>query len=58
MHIAMQQAMFAVLAACWLYAIAITLARVRSIILERESNTQWVNGLPEVKQSNGNGEQQ
>lgn len=49
MHIAMQQAMFAVLAACWLYAIAISLARVRSIILERERNTQWVKELAEVK---------
>jgi heme exporter protein C len=53
MHIAMQQAMFAVLVACWLYVIAVTLARVRSIILEREGNTTWVNELPEVKQSNG-----
>jgi heme exporter protein C len=53
MHIAMQQAMFAVLAACWLYVIAVTLARVRSIILEREANTQWVNDLPEVKQNGG-----
>ena len=49
MHVAMQQAMFSVLAACWLYAIAITLARVRSIILERERNTQWVAELPEVR---------
>jgi len=49
MHIAMQQAMFAVLIACWLYVIAVTLARARSIILEREANTQWVNELPEVK---------
>ncbi len=51
MHIAMQQAMFSILIACWLYAIAVTLARVRCIILEREANTTWVNGLPEVKQS-------
>ncbi|MBI5430633.1 MAG: cytochrome c biogenesis protein CcsA [Nitrosomonadales bacterium] len=49
MHIAMQQAMFTVLAACWLYAIAVSLMRVRSIILERERNTQWVSELPEVK---------
>jgi heme exporter protein C len=53
MHVAMQQAMFAVLVACWLYVIAVTLARVRSIILERESNTKWVNELPEVKQNGG-----
>src|SRR5512135_3711564 len=51
MHIAMQEAMLSVLAACWLYAIAVSLARVRSIILEREGSTQWVNELPEVTQS-------
>jgi len=50
MHIAMQQAMFTMLAACWLYAIAVALARVRSIILERERNTVWIAELPEVKQ--------
>jgi len=50
MHIAMQQAMFAVLAAIWLYVIAVSLMRVRSIILERERNTQWVAELAEVKQ--------
>ena len=49
MHIAMQQAMFTMLAAMWLYAIAIVLLRVRSIILERERNTQWVAVLTEVK---------
>ncbi|HEU0186929.1 MAG TPA: heme ABC transporter permease CcmC [Gallionellaceae bacterium] len=50
MHIAMQHAMFTTLAACWLYVIAITLSRVRSIILEREGSTQWVKELAEVKQ--------
>jgi heme exporter protein C len=49
MHVAMQQAMFITLAACWLYAIAVVLARVRSIILERERNTTWINELPEVR---------
>ncbi|TAJ78708.1 MAG: heme ABC transporter permease [Gallionellaceae bacterium] len=49
MHIAMQQAMFTMLVACWLYVIAVTLVRVRSIILERERNTQWVNELAEVR---------
>ena len=49
MHVAMQQAMFTVLVACWLYAVAVSLARVRSIILERERNTQWVSELPEAK---------
>jgi heme exporter protein C len=37
------------LLACWLYAIAVTLVRVRSIILERERNAQWVVELAEVK---------
>jgi heme exporter protein C len=49
MHVAMQQAMFIVLVACWLYVIAVALARVRSIILERERNTQWVSELKEVR---------
>ena len=31
--------------ACWMYAIAISLARVRGIILEREKNTQWVDEI-------------
>ncbi len=49
MHIVMQQALFTMLLACWLYAIAVALVRVRSIILERERNTQWVVELAEVK---------
>ncbi len=49
MQIAMQQAMFTMLLACWLYSIAMVLARVRSIILNRERNTVWINELPEVK---------
>lgn len=49
MHVAMQQGMFIMLLACWLYAIAVVLARVRSIILEREANTQWVRELKEVR---------
>jgi len=36
--------------AFWAYTIAISLARVRSIILERERDTQWVSELPEIKQ--------
>jgi len=32
-----------------LYTIAVSLMRVRSIILEREKHTQWVSELPEVK---------
>lgn len=50
MHIAMQHAMFTMLAAMWLYVIAVSLARVRSIILERERGSQWVADLAEVKQ--------
>jgi len=49
MHISMQHALFTMLAACWLYSIAVVLARVRSIILERERNTTWINELPEVR---------
>jgi heme exporter protein C len=46
----MQQALFTMLVACWLYAIAVVLARVRSIILERERNTTWIADLQEMKQ--------
>jgi heme exporter protein C len=49
MHIAMQQAMWSMIMAVWLYAIAVTLTRVRSIILERERDTQWVSELEETK---------
>lgn len=48
MQIQMQQALFTMLLACWLYAVAVVLARVRSIILERERNTVWIGQLPEV----------
>jgi heme exporter protein C len=33
----------------WMYSIAITLVRVRSIILERERRNDWVRELSEVK---------
>jgi heme exporter protein C len=33
----------------WAYSIAVSLARVRSIILERERDTNWVTELPEIK---------
>ncbi|MDH3948889.1 MAG: heme ABC transporter permease CcmC, partial [Gammaproteobacteria bacterium] len=33
----------------WAYSIAVALARVRSIILERERDTYWVSKLPEIK---------
>jgi heme exporter protein C len=49
MHVAMQQALLVMFLACWAYAVAVTLLRVRSIILERERNTQWVLELQESK---------
>ena len=49
MQITMKQAMFTMLAACWLYAITVVLMRVRSIILERERHTKWIAELIEVK---------
>ena len=33
----------------WAYAIAVSLARVRSVILEREPDSQWVSELGEVR---------
>jgi heme exporter protein C len=44
----MQVGMYLMLFACWFYAIAMTFWRVRSIILERERDTQWVRELPEA----------
>ncbi len=35
--------------AFWAYAIAATLSRVRSLILEREKDTEWVQALPESR---------
>jgi heme exporter protein C len=37
----MLAAMLIMLAACWLYAIAVSLVRVRLIIAEREQNASW-----------------
>lgn len=34
--------------ACWMYAIAVALCRVRAIILEREKNAAWVQDIREV----------
>jgi heme exporter protein C len=34
--------------AFWMYSVAMTLKRVRTIILERESHTEWVRNLAEV----------
>jgi heme exporter protein C len=36
--------------AAWMYSIAASFMRVRSIILERESDAEWVRNLPEVRQ--------
>ncbi len=36
--------------AFWFYAIAITLMRLRAVILEREAGAQWVSRLPEVRE--------
>src|SRR3569832_1787168 len=33
----------------WMYSVAMTLKRVRAIIMEREAHTDWVRQLPEVK---------
>jgi heme exporter protein C len=35
--------------AAWFYAIAVSLHRVRAIIVERERGSAWVNALPEVR---------
>ena len=48
MHVAMQQGMYTMMLAVWLYALAVSLLRVRSIILEREGKAQWVSELAEV----------
>jgi heme exporter protein C len=34
--------------AFWLYAIALVFYRVRTLILQRERQAQWVQDLPEV----------
>lgn len=38
----MLAALLIMIAACWMYAIAVTLMRVRNIILERERHAPWV----------------
>jgi len=35
--------------AFWLYSIALVLYRVRTLILQRERHTAWVQALPEVR---------
>ena len=38
----MLAALLIMIAACWMYAVAVTLMRVRNIILERERHAPWV----------------
>ncbi|MDD5241927.1 MAG: heme ABC transporter permease CcmC [Sulfuricella sp.] len=45
----MLEGMMVMALAVWMYAIAASLSRVRSIILERERNTQWVAQLLETE---------
>jgi heme exporter protein C len=45
----MLQAMLIMTFAFWAYSIAVSLYRVRSIILEREKDARWVSELPEVR---------
>ena len=49
MQITMQHTLLIMTIACWFYAIAVVLARVRSIILERERKTDWISELAEVR---------
>jgi heme exporter protein C len=37
--------------AFWAYTIAVALMRARTIMLEREATTEWVNHLPDVKEA-------
>jgi heme exporter protein C len=43
----MLQAMLVMAVACWTYSVAVILARVRCIILERERRAAWVAELSE-----------
>ncbi len=45
----MLEAMLIMTFAFWAYSIAVAMARVRLIILERERDTRWVSELPEVQ---------
>lgn len=37
--------------AFWVYTLAVALMRARTIMLEREANTEWVKHLPDVKET-------
>ena len=45
MHVLMLQSMLLMAVSFWMYSIGTSLVRVRAIILERESRTQWVRAL-------------
>jgi heme exporter protein C len=45
MHVAMLTGMLLMVFSFWMYSIGTALARVRSIILERERRTRWVRAL-------------
>jgi heme exporter protein C len=49
MAAAMLAGMLAMAFAFWMYSIAVSLARVRAIILEREAHSDWAKDLREVK---------
>jgi heme exporter protein C len=49
MAAAMLAGMLAMAFAFWMYSIAVSLARVRAIILEREAHSDWARDLREVK---------
>jgi heme exporter protein C len=50
MAMTMLLAMLIMALACWMYSIAVSLCRVRAIILERERHAQWVREIKEVQQ--------
>jgi heme exporter protein C len=50
MAVTMLWGMLLMAIAFWMYAIAVVLARVRSIMLEREAHTDWVRELKEIRE--------
>jgi len=49
MAVIMLSAMLVMALACWMYSIAVSLCRVRAIILERERHTLWVRDIKEAQ---------
>lgn len=49
MAVIMLLAMLVMALACWMYSIAVSLCRVRAIILERERHTLWVRDIKEAQ---------